>query len=115
VPVVSNIFAGKSARLEQKYQAALKATFPAPFEKSNEGKLVRLEHDCHAPRKFVPLEVSIVGKLVRLEQLFQVLKKPVKVEVAFEAVKSVILLAPLHASSRVVPKFIPSSISTEVI
>jgi len=113
VPVVSNMLAGKSARLLQPYQVAKKLV---PLEVLSTGKLVSPVQVCQAKLKLVPLEVLIKGKLVRPAQLRQVLIKLVTPAVTPKAaLKSVMLFAPYQAFVMSVPKLAPGPITTDVI
>lgn len=135
-PVVSNIFAGKSVRLELLYQPSGNRV---PLEKSSAGKVV-MAVDLHKllksvpfdvlidgmlvspvqlknmPLKFVPEEVSINGKLARLEQSRQAVPKLATPLVTSNGhTNDVMLDAPRQAAVRSVPKSAPGPIVTEVI
>jgi len=113
VPVVSNMLAGKSARLLQLYQARKKLV---DEEVLSSGKLVRLLQPCQAAPKFVPKEVLIDGKLVRMLRPNQALKKFVTPLVTSNGqTNEVMLLAPYQAFVRFVPKLAPGPIVTDVI
>jgi len=98
VPVVSNIFAGKSARLEQSYQASRNLVL---LEKSSAGKVV-MAVLLQKLLNSVPFDVSIDGILVRPVQLKNMLLKSVPEEVSING-KVVKLLHPRQALWNPVP------------